>query len=193
MTGARPPVACAATIRGVSDLAAWPAAAPLLTVRLRLEPLRVAHARETAPVLDDVRLHEWTGGEPRSADELAARYRWQVAGHSPDGEQGWLNWIVRGRADGRVRGTVQATLTRPEPGLLRAALAWVVGTEHQGHGYAQEAARTMAGWLHEQGVGELTAHIRPGHRRSSAVARAVGLSPTSAVVDGEVVWSDRAR
>ncbi|MEU6132341.1 GNAT family N-acetyltransferase [Saccharopolyspora sp. NPDC047091] len=177
----------------MSDLAAWPAAAPLLTVRLRLEPLRVEHARETAPVLDDVRLHEWTGGAPRSPDELAARYRWQVAGRSPDGEQGWLNWILRDRGDGRVRGTVQATLTRPEPELLRAALAWVVGTEHQGHGYAREAALAMTGWLHEQGVGELTAHIHPGHRRSSAVARAVGLSPTSAIVDGEIVWSDRDR
>jgi hypothetical protein len=32
------------------------------TERLDLEPLTVAHAAELAPLLDDIRLHEFTGG-----------------------------------------------------------------------------------------------------------------------------------
>ena len=32
--------------------------------RLVLEPLRVEHAEELAPLLDDPRLHEFIGGDP---------------------------------------------------------------------------------------------------------------------------------
>ena len=44
------------------------------TERLDLEPLVVAHATELAPLLDDARLHEFTGGAPLSAAALAVRY-----------------------------------------------------------------------------------------------------------------------
>jgi len=34
----------------------------------------------------------------------------------------------------------------------------------------------------------LRAAIHPDHRASAAVARSIGLAPTSEIVDGEVVW-----
>ncbi|MGW4300488.1 GNAT family N-acetyltransferase [Streptomyces sp. NPDC004646] len=123
----------------------WPAAAPLTTPRLRLEPLRVEHAREAFAFLDDARLHTWTGGTPDTLAELEARYARQAAGHSPDGVQGWLNWLLRRRADARLVGTVSA----------------------------------------------LVAYIHPGHAASAAVARALALAPSDAVVDGEVRWVDQ--
>ena len=43
------------------------------TQRLDLEPLMAGHAVELAPLLDDVTLHEFTGGAPLSAATLAAR------------------------------------------------------------------------------------------------------------------------
>ena len=39
-------------------------ASPLQTERLALEPLRVHHAEEMAPLLDDARLFAFTGGRP---------------------------------------------------------------------------------------------------------------------------------
>src|SRR5262245_35239630 len=45
------------------------------TARLDLEPLAVAHAAELAPLLDDPRLYEFTGGTPVSAAALADRYQ----------------------------------------------------------------------------------------------------------------------
>lgn len=135
--------------------------------RVCLEPLRVEHADELAPVLNDPLLHTFIGGEPADRHQLRARYRRQVVGLAPDGSQRWLNWPVRSRKDARPVGTVQATVSESRDGLT-AEVAWVIGTAHQGHGYAREEA-------------------------SEAVARAVGLTPTEAFDDGEVRWEALVR
>jgi RimJ/RimL family protein N-acetyltransferase len=163
-------------------------AAPLLAgPRVDLEPLQAEHAEEMAPLLDDVRLHDVIGGHPADVPALRDRYRRLVAGRSPDGSQLWLNWVVRRREDGQAVGTVQATVTSMEQGPT-AEVAWVVATPHQGHGYAREAAGTMVAWLRQQGVATIVAHVHPGHPASQGVARAVGLTATRTLVDGEVRW-----
>src|SRR5262245_4995297 len=116
----------------------------LSTARLLLEPLRVAHAAEMAAVLDDEELHRHVGGRPQSVDELRERYERQARGRSPDGSQRWFNWIIRERASGDPVGYVQATIDLAS-GV--ADVAWVVGTRHQGHGFAREAAAAMLSWL----------------------------------------------
>ncbi|MGV9337454.1 GNAT family N-acetyltransferase [Streptomyces sp. NPDC003688] len=168
----------------------WPQPAPLTTPRLHLEPLRAEQAREAFGFLDDVRLHVWTGGAPDTLPELEARYARQAKGRSPDGSQGWLNWLLRRRVDGRLVGTVQATVSHVPGGGTEAAVAWVTGVAYQGEGYAREGARAMAEWLRASGVSALSAYIHPGHAASMAVARALGLGVSGAVVDGEVRWTD---
>jgi RimJ/RimL family protein N-acetyltransferase len=165
---------------------AWPIAALIETERLRLEPLRVDHATELAAVLDDERLHEFIGGRPATAAELRSRYARLEAGRSPDGSQGWLNWVVRDRRAGVAVGTVQATLWRN--GRLTAEIAWVIAAAHQGRGYAKEAAAAMVAWLGQQGVLGFVAHIHPDHAASSGVARHLGLRPTDVIEDGEIRW-----
>jgi RimJ/RimL family protein N-acetyltransferase len=174
------------------ELPAWPVAVPLEGPRLRLEPLRVAHAEEALPFLADARLHTYIGGTPPTPGELEQRYRRQSAGHSPDRTQGWLNWMLRRRTDGTLVGTVQATLTRPDGRHHRptAELAWVVGHAFQGHGYAKEGAAVMAHWLRDRGISPLTAHIHPAHHASAAVAEALGFHPTGTQHDGEEHWTD---
>jgi RimJ/RimL family protein N-acetyltransferase len=157
------------------------------TVRLSLEPLTAAHAAELAPLLDDARLHEFTGGAPLSAAALTGRYARLAARRSPGGDQAWGNWVLRVRATGRAAGTVQATLPAGGPAAGAAEIAWVVVRAAQGRGYAKAAARSLvavllaAGWT-------VVAHIHPGHLASQRVARAAGLSPTTDVRDGEVRW-----
>jgi len=80
----------------VSCLENWVEAAVLNGERVCLEPLRVEHAEELAPVLEDPLLHIFLGGEPADRDQLRARYRRQVVGRSPDGSQRWLNWWCAG-------------------------------------------------------------------------------------------------
>ncbi|MBH1935952.1 GNAT family N-acetyltransferase [Streptomyces sp. AV19] len=171
----------------------WPVASPLSMPRLLLEPLHPGHATEAFSVFNDARLHTWTGGTPRSLAQLEDRYARQAKGSSPDGTQGWLNWMLRRTSDGRLVGTVQSTLSRPAGGCLEATLAWVVGFAHQGNGYGREGALAMTEWLRARGVGRLVAYIHPRHEASMGIARALGLTASDVVVDGEIRWSRPGR
>ncbi|MGY1500565.1 GNAT family N-acetyltransferase [Streptomyces sp. QTS52] len=159
---------------------------PLLhTARLDLIPLAVEHAEETAAALSDPALHTYIGGTPSTPDALRARYERLVAG-SPDPSVTWLNWVLRLRADGRLTGTVQATVAE-DRGL--AEIAWVVGTPWQGRGLASEAARGLVDWLSGRPtLRTVVAHIHPDHHASAAVAAAAGLSPTDEEQYGEIGW-----
>jgi len=173
----------------------WPAVAPadnltavrLESERLVLEPLRPEHADELAPVLDDVALHRFIGGEPPGLEDLRARFARQARGRSPDGRAWWLNWVVRERATHGPIGTVQATVSASETDPT-AELAWVIASPDQGRGFAKEATALVATWLRTRGVSRLRAHIHPQHEASMAVARSVGMAPTEVVVDGEIRW-----
>ena len=79
----------------------------------------MVHAAELAPLLDDPSLHEFTGGAPLPAADLAARYAHLAARRSPAGDQMWGNWVVRVRAARTVAGTVQATLSQAVPPPVR--------------------------------------------------------------------------
>ena len=166
----------------------WPVAELIETDRLTLEPLRPAHAAEMAPALDDVALHRYIGGRPASVDALWQRYLTQSVGVSPDGTEGWLNWVVRHRASQTPVGTVQATVSQDGDGL-RAELAWVIATVHQRRGYAAEAAAGMTGWLRGQGVDHFVAHVHPAHQASQRVAERLGLAATGVEIEGEIRWS----
>ncbi|RRO20752.1 N-acetyltransferase [Saccharopolyspora rhizosphaerae] len=139
------------------------------------------------PVFNELRLHKWTGGRPCTLKELEAKYLRQSAGSSPDGEQGWLNWGLRRLSDERVVGTVQTTLSPLGTPGFSAELAWVVGSDHQGNGYAREAATAMVKWLRTHDVVEVTAHVHPQHEASNTMARALGMTTTNVVADGEVL------
>ncbi len=162
----------------------------ITTARLDLVPLGIGHAEEMAEVLSDPALHAFVGGVPDSAEALRARYE-RLAGGCPEPGVSWLNWVVRLRSEGRLTGTVQATVTAS--GRERVAeIAWVVGTAWQGRGIATEAARGLVGWLDRQSVRTVTAHIHPEHRASEAVAAAAGLAVTDVWQDGERGWLRRA-
>lgn len=153
------------------------------TERLVLTPLRVEDASEMAGVLADPELYTFTGGDPPSADELFARYAAQVAG--PDGEaEVWHNWILRSRVSGAALGFVQATVVDGA-----ADVAWVVGVDWQGQGFAREGAAAICAWLAGTGVRSFDAHIHPSHIASQRVAMAVGLRSTGEIDgDGELIW-----
>lgn len=175
-----------------------------------MTPLAVADADEMVSVLAPPELYTFIGGEPPTLEELRARYERQAGGGPADGSQVWHNWIVRraeggtavgaesgaavspgdgavvGPAAGSAVGTVQATVV--DAGRA-AEVAWVVGTEFQGRGYAVEAAGAMIAWLREHGVAEVRAHVHPEHAASARVAERIGLTATGERDDeGEQVW-----
>ena len=124
------------------DLVAEPLRAPSIT----LEPLTVEHAEAMSVVLADPALYAVIGGEPPTEEQLRARYARQVRGRSPDGREGWLNWIIVDAVSDQLAGYVQATI-RAGDDHDEAELAWVIGTHWQGRRFATEAAQAVADWL----------------------------------------------
>jgi RimJ/RimL family protein N-acetyltransferase len=163
--------------------------------RLLLEPLRVEHAEEAVVVFNDERLHTYMGNSPATFDQLRARFARQALGHSADGSEDWLNWMARDRASGGIAATVQSTIYHSGEHYdgvhLVAEVAWVVATPFQGRGVATEAAATMIGWLRQNGVDVVIAHVHPGNRPSIGVARKLDLQPTDVVFEGEIRWTSR--
>jgi RimJ/RimL family protein N-acetyltransferase len=151
--------------------------------RIVLTPLRASDADEMASVLDDARLHAFTGGHPLALPALRERYAKLVAG-SPDKTTAWLNWIMRVHETGVAIGTMQATVIASS-----ASVAWIVGAAWQGQGFATESARCVVDWLTSQNVRTLRANIHPDHRASETVATRAGFVLTSAWEDGERVWA----
>jgi RimJ/RimL family protein N-acetyltransferase len=137
-------------------------------------------------VLADPALYIHTGGSPPSLAELQARYARQVVGTSPDGSEGWLNWLLRLRSDDRLVGFVQAALSGEE-----AKLAWVVAPSEQGTGLATEAASALVDWLERVGFANLRASIHPDNGASAAVAGHLGMVATDVTEGGETVWVSR--
>ena len=157
---------------------------PIETGRLMLNPLTVSDAEDMVAVLGDESLYAFTGSEPPTLDTLTERYRRQTSGSGVPDEQ-WLNWVIHTAVDQRAVGFVQATV-RPNS----ADIAWLVGVQDQGRGIATDAARAVSDWLAANGVQRLEAHIHPSHAASQAVARHIGLSPTSTFdSDGEEIWA----
>jgi RimJ/RimL family protein N-acetyltransferase len=165
---------------------------PIIAERVVLSPLRIEDADELVAVLAGPQLYRFIGGAPPTVAELRQRYAVLARGRSPDGDQEWLNWVIRlgTTAIGTTAiGTTQATVTGDGQ---RADVAWVIGLAHQGHGYGREAAGAMVTALIEAGVPWLTAHVHPDHAASASVARACGLRPTTEFHDGEQRWEWRA-
>ena len=163
---------------------------PIDADQVVLTPLRVSDADEMVAVLSSPELYVYIGGEPPTLDSVRRRYSRLVVGHSPDGDEEWLNWIVRLKdGDAPAVGTVQATIMREDG---RADVAWVIGADWQGRGYAAEAAAAMVQALVEAGVPWVTAHVHPDHAASAAVARACCLTPTEEWHDGERRWEWRS-
>ena len=154
------------------------------TSRLSLSPLASDDAAEMMRVLDDVRLHEFIGGAPLSAEDLRVRYEKLAQGRSADGLQIWINLIVRLAASDDAIGTVQATVSSD-----RASVAWVIGTPWQGRGYAVEATSWLLEHVRkEHCVREVLANIHPRHAASQRVAVRLGFARTDQILDGEEVW-----
>lgn len=158
----------------------------LTTDRLILTPLVVEDASAMVAVLADPSLYVYTGGSPPTVEDLTRRYRAQVAGSGIEAEV-WHNWVLRLAHEGTAIGFVQTTVTAEQ-----ADMAWVIGVDWQGDGFAKEAVAAMSEWLVGIGITRLTAHVHPDHRASQGVAKSAGLVRTTEIdEDGEEIWERR--
>ncbi len=136
-------------------------------------------------VLCDPTIYEYLDyGPPPSLEHLRGVYALLAAGASPDGSEGWLNWIVAHPQHGPM-GVVQATVLTAQ----RAAwVAYVLAQPHRGSGFAREAVAAMIDHLiHEHPVTTLLATIEVANDPSRRLLRHFGFEQATA--DQQAQWA----
>lgn len=101
-----------------------PRADDIDTDRVRLQPMRPDDASALFPIIDDERLHAFTGGVPDTMDKLRSRLDVWAHERSSEGRQAWLNWVVRAADDGRVLGTGRPPLSEATTDRARWWRGW---------------------------------------------------------------------
>jgi ribosomal-protein-alanine N-acetyltransferase len=108
------------------------------TTSLTLEPQTTAHAEEMFVVLSDPAIYEYENEPPQSLEWLRARFAKLESRCSTDGEEQWLNWVIRLPASELV-GYVQATVRANG----HAAIAYELSSAYWGRGLAHAAVDAM--------------------------------------------------
>jgi len=135
-------------------------------------------------ILADETLYQFTGGEPPQS--VIAVEQWFAALESqlsPDGSERWLTWLVQLVDSSTLIGYVQATVKS-----RTTDIAWLIGGDWQGQGYASEAAADLMAWISNHQITEVAANIHPDNKASQRIAEKLGLHPTGMAIDGELIW-----
>jgi RimJ/RimL family protein N-acetyltransferase len=142
------------------------------TGMLVLEPQVAAHAAEMFEVLADPAIYEFENDPPQSAEWLRRRFEALESRMSPDGEEQWLNWVVR-LPTGPLAGYVQATIGRDRT----AHVAYVLGSKFWGRGVGSTAVNAMLNELvATYGVSTFVATLKARNYRSIALLRRLGFA-----------------
>lgn len=151
----------------------------LATPTLRLEPQVQAHAPEMFALLYDPAIHEHENAPPSSLTWLSQRFAWLEARQSTDGQERWLNWVIRLLPSDELAGYVQATIY-PDG---RAAIAYELASIFWGRGLAQAAVAAMLAELAESyQVQRLTATLKRTNLRSLRLLQRLGFQPADVVL-----------
>ena len=145
------------------------------TPPLLLEPLSVRHASEMFAVLSDPAIYEFENEPPASEEALSRRYAILGRGHSQDGTETWLNWVVR-LPSGELAGYVQATVL--DSGS--AYVAYELASRHWRKGIGSTAVAAMMSELRANYAVRLyVAVLKARNFRSVVLLRKLGFHPGS--------------
>ena len=148
----------------------------LFAAGITLEPQVAGHAQEMFAVLSDPAIYEFENEPPWSVNELRERFAELESRASPNGEEQWLNWVVR-LASGPLAGYVQATV-HPRG---RAAIAYEFASAHWGQGHARRSLEAMFAELAEgYAVDHLSAVLKKPNVRSLRLLERLGFTMASA-------------
>ena len=147
--------------------------ANLFSERLRIEPIRSAHAERAFSSLQDPAIYTYLPDDPPTAGVLQKRYDYWEKGRSPDGKELWLNWVGFLRDSMTPVGTFQATLPKGKAG----AFAYVVFPLFWRQGYAREMAACVITHLFEaHRIPSLYAEIDTRNTGSIRLVESLGLT-----------------
>lgn len=143
--------------------------------RLTLEPQVAAHAEEMFAILTDPAIYEYENEPPPSLEWLRARFAKLESRQSPDGQEKWLNWVIR-LPSSELIGYVQATV-HPDG---RASIAYELSSVYWGRGLARQAVQAMISELAEHyEIRSLSATLKRENHRSMRLLERLGFSLAS--------------
>ena len=147
--------------------------AHLISKRLRIEPLRAAHAPMVHPHLQAAAIYTYLPEDPPTLAELQRRYDFWEGGRSPDGTEQWLNWVAFLRDTTTPVGTFQATI--PQHG--EGAIAYVVFPAFWRQGVARELATAVITHIFQaHDLSRLCAEIDTRNTGSIRLVESLGLT-----------------
>lgn len=147
----------------------------LRTPLCTLEPQVESHAREMFVVLGDPAIYEFENEAPPSEAWLAKRYALLESRASADGQEIWLNWVVR-VPSGELAGYVQATVLPSGTALV----AYELASRHWRRGIGSTAVRAMLGELETvYDVRLFVAVLKAANYRSLGLLDHLGFTPGS--------------
>jgi [ribosomal protein S5]-alanine N-acetyltransferase len=146
------------------------------------------------PLLSDPRLYEHVPQDPPpSPERLAWRYGLLASRRSPEGDEVWLNWVLRRRESGDCIGSLQVTLY----GDASAYLAYELGSGFWRQGFASEAGAAVLQSLRADfGVQRVVAEVDTLNTASMRLLERLGFTRTALRRDADVFKgrsSDEAR
>jgi ribosomal-protein-alanine N-acetyltransferase len=145
----------------------------IATRRLELDPQLAEHADEMFVLLQDPALYHYENEAPSSVERLRERFARLETRMSADGDEAWLNWVVRLPGVGLI-GFVQATVHYDGS----AGVAYVFGSAYWGQGYAYEAVHAMLCELAERWkVRVFRAVLKRGNARSQRLLARLAFAP----------------
>ncbi|TCM44504.1 GNAT family N-acetyltransferase [Kribbella sp. VKM Ac-2568] len=142
--------------------------------RLVIRPWEDADAADALAIYGDEKVTHWLSPVmSRVPDVTAMRsllQKWQENGDpAPAG-----HWAVVRRDTSQLIGGVGLLHLPPWQGDLE--LAWQLAPSAWGHGYAAEAGSALVRWaMHQGGVDEVFAVVRPDNTRGAATAQRIGM------------------
>ena len=134
-----------------------------------LEPMLAVHAHEMFDVLSDPAIYEFENGPPESKEWLADHYRRLESRTSPDGQEYWLNWVMR-LSSGELAEYVQAT-------VLKSGISYVayeMNSNFWRQGIGSNAVSAVMGELGSTYVRTYVAVLKATNFRSMALLRSLG-------------------
>jgi len=145
------------------------------SANLTLEPQLATHAAEMFAVLSDPAIYTYENEPPASVEWLRARFARLESRRSADGEEQWLNWVIRCQPSEMI-GFVQATVRANDS----ATIAYVIASSHWGRGLASEAVKAMIAELAANyQVRYLSAVLKRDNQRSMRLLERLGFALAS--------------
>ena len=140
------------------------------TATLTLEPQVAAHSAAMFAVLSDPAIYEYENAPPVSLEWLRTRFAKLETRQSADGQEQWLNWVLRLQNDELI-GYVQATVRADDSALI----AYVLASAFWGRGLAHQAVSAMLSELAGQyGTREIWAVLKSENHRSMRLLARLG-------------------